>query len=82
MGKGVPLRAYVGLSLLFAAIGIWIVVAPTAVSFQARGGHWVSAGFNDVIVGGLLVLAGFGLLIAQLVAGMRGRIRAAAAERR
>ena len=32
--RTLPLRAYVAVSLLFAAIGVWIVVAPTAVAYQ------------------------------------------------
>lgn len=73
--RTLPLRAYVAASLLFAAIGVWIVVAPTAVAYQPRLAAWVPASFNDVAVGAILVLASLGLLVGLLTAAVRARLR-------
>jgi cytochrome c oxidase assembly factor CtaG len=72
------LRVQVLFSLLFAAAGIWIVIAPTAIGYQATGQPWADATYNDVLVGGLLVLVSLGVLTVQLVATTRARLRAAA----
>lgn len=74
--RTLPLRAYVAVSLLFTAIGVWIVVAPTAVAYQPRLAAWVPASFNDVAVGAILVLASLGLLVGLLTAAVRARLRA------
>ena len=70
-----PLRAYVALALLFTAIGVWIVIAPTVVGYQNEGASWVSGTYNDVVAGGLLILVSLGLLTAQVVATVRARRR-------
>jgi hypothetical protein len=72
------LRVQAMISLLFAAIGIWLVVAPTAIGFQPATEPWVQAGYNDVVVGGLLVLCSLGLLVAQVTTVVKARLRAAA----
>ena len=74
-----PLRlsVHVVLSLVFTAIGIWILIAPTAVGFQPAGAPWAQATYNDMIVGGVLVVASLGLLIGQVTSAMRVRLRAA-----
>ena len=71
--RTLPLRAHIALALLFTAIGVWIIIAPTAVGYQGEGAKWASASYNDVIVGGVLVLVSLGLLIAQISAAIRAR---------
>jgi hypothetical protein len=73
-----PLRVQVLFSLLFAAAGIWIVIAPTAVGYQPAGQPWVDATYNDVIVGGLLTVVSLAILAAQIIGTTRARLRAAA----
>lgn len=72
------LRVQVLLSLLFAAAGVWIVLAPTVVGYQPVGQPWIDATYNDVVVGGLLIVVGLAVLIVQLVSTTRARLRAAA----
>ena len=62
---------------LFTAIGVWIVIAPTAVSYQPRGAAWTQATYNDITVGAVLVLVGLGLLTAQITVVIRARLAAA-----
>ena len=73
----IPLRVHAAVTLLLAAAGVWIVVAPTAVGFQPDGAAWAPGTYNDVIVGGLLVVVSLGLLTAQITATVRARLRAA-----
>jgi len=75
--KPLPLRVYAALAVLFTAIGIWIIVSPTAVGYQPKGAHWVTTTYNDVIVGALLALSSLGLLLVQITATIRARLRAA-----
>jgi hypothetical protein len=73
-----PLRVQVLFSLLFAAAGIWIVIAPTAIDYQRAGQPWIDATYNDVIVGGLLTVVSLAVLAVQLIGTTRARLRAAA----
>jgi hypothetical protein len=75
--KPLPLRVYAALAVLLTAIGIWIIVSPTAVGYQPQGAHWVTPTYNDVIVGALLALSSLGLLLVQITATIRARLRAA-----
>ena len=75
--KPLRLPVHVVLSLVFAAIGVWILIAPTAVGFQEAAQPWAQATYNDMTVGGVLVVASLGLLIAQVTTAMRARLRAA-----
>lgn len=77
--KPLRLSVHVVLTLLFTAIGIWILIAPTAVGFQAAGQPWAQATYNDMAVGGVLVVGSLALLIAQVTTAMRARLRAARA---
>ena len=70
------LRVQVLFSLLFAAAGVWIVIAPTAIGYQPAGQPWIDATYNDVIVGGLLVVVSLGVLAVQLIGTTRARLRA------
>jgi hypothetical protein len=74
--RPLKLRVQAILSLLFAAIGVWIVIAPTAVGYQPRGGSWPAATLNDVVVGSVLVVVSLGILAAQLITTTRHRLRA------
>ncbi len=67
-----PLAAYAGFSLLISLIGVWIVIAPTAIGYQTAPAPWVAATWNDTVVGGVLTLAGLALLAAQLISAVRG----------
>lgn len=71
-----PLRLHIVLSLLFTAIGVWIVVAPTAVGYQGFAQPWTQATYNDIAVGGLLVVGSIALLIAQVTSAVRARLHA------
>ena len=73
--RPLPLRVYAVLAVVFTAIGIWIIIAPTAVGFQPEGARWSEPTINDVIVGGLLVLTSLALLLAQITATIRVRRR-------
>jgi hypothetical protein len=71
------LRIQVLFSLLFAAAGSWIVIAPTAIGYQPAGQPWIDATYNDVLVGGLLVVVSLAVLAVQLIGTARARLRAA-----
>jgi hypothetical protein len=75
--RPLPLRVYAALAVVFTAIGIWIIIAPTVVGYQPEGQRWRDGTYNDVIVGGLLVLISLGLLLTQITATIRARRRAA-----
>jgi hypothetical protein len=77
--KSLPLAAQILISLLFTAIGVWIMVTPLAVGYQDMATDWIPATKNDVFVGGALVLVSLGLLIGQITATVRARLRAVAA---
>ena len=47
-----------GVIAVFAA-GIWLVAAPFALGYQPAGAGWTGATKTDVILGGLLAVAGF-----------------------
>ena len=47
-----------GVIAVFAA-GVWLVAAPFAVGYQPAGAGWTGATKTDVILGGLLAVAGF-----------------------
>jgi hypothetical protein len=76
--KSLPLAAQTLFALLFTAIGVWIMVLPLAVGYQDMATDWIPATKNDVFVGAALVLASLGLLIGQITATVRARLRAAA----
>lgn len=75
--RTVPTAAVAAFSLLLALAGVWLVIAPTAIGYQTAPAAWVPATWNDVVVGGLLVLTGLGLLTAQVTALLRALRRAA-----
>ena len=75
--KPLLLRVHAAIALVFMAIGVWIIIAPTAVGFQPKGAAWVEASVNDVIVGSALVVSSLGLLVAQITATIRLRRRIA-----
>lgn len=66
------------IALLFTAAGVWIMLAPVAVGYQDLTAAWTPATRNDVLVGAALVLTSLGLLVAQLTATVRARLRAPA----
>jgi hypothetical protein len=72
------LRVQVLISLLFAAAGVWIVLAPTVIGYQPAGQPWIDATKNDVFVGGLLILVSLAVLAVQLISTTRARLHAAA----
>ena len=74
--RPIPLRVLAAMAVLFAAVGVWIVVSPTVVGYHPGGARWNAATQNDVIVGGLLVAVSLGLLIVQITATIRVRRRA------
>jgi len=47
-----------GVALVFGA-GVWLVAAPFALGYQLAGAGWTGATKTDVILGGLLAVAGF-----------------------
>lgn len=75
--RTLPLAAFAGFSVLLSLIGMWIVIAPTAIGYQDAPAPWVSATYNDVIVGGILALGGLAMLAAQLITTVRHRSPAA-----
>jgi hypothetical protein len=76
--KPLPARLQVVFPVLFALAGLWILLAPIAVDYQPNGDAWTAATKNDVFVGGFLVLVSLGLLVAQITAATRTRLRATA----
>jgi hypothetical protein len=74
-----PVRLQVLFPVLFALAGIWILLAPIAVDYQPDADAWTAATTNDVFVGAGLVLVSLGLLVAQLTAAARARLRVASA---
>jgi hypothetical protein len=76
-----PLRVQVLFSLLFAAAGVWIVLAPTVIGYQPAGQPWIDATYNDVIVGGLLIVVSLAVIAVQLIGTTRARLRAASGGR-
>jgi len=76
--RTVPAAVVAAFSFLLALIGVWLVIAPTAIGYQPAIARWADATWNDVVVGAVLVLGGLGLLLAQLVALVRSRMAAAA----
>jgi len=74
--RTLPLAPYAGFSLFVSLIGVWIVIAPTAIGYQTAPAPWVAATWNDTIVGAVLTLVGLGLLAAQLISYVRNRVRA------
>jgi hypothetical protein len=75
--KSLPVRVQIIFPVLFAAAGIWILLAPIAVDYQPDAAAWTAATRNDVFVGVGLVLVSLGLMLAQLTAAARTRLRAA-----
>jgi hypothetical protein len=75
--KSLPVRVQIIFPVLFAAAGIWILLAPIAVDYQPDADAWTAATTNDVFVGIGLVLVSLGLMVAQLTAATRTRLRAA-----
>jgi hypothetical protein len=75
--KPLPVRLQIIFPVLFAAAGIWILLAPIAVDYQPDAAAWTAATRNDVFVGVGLVLVSLGLMLAQLTAAARTRLRAA-----
>jgi hypothetical protein len=75
--KSLPVRVQIIFPVLFAAAGIWVLLAPIAVDYQPDADAWTAATTNDVFVGAGLVLVSLGLLVAQLTAAARTRLRAA-----
>ena len=71
--RTLPLAVYAGFSLLISLIGVWIVIAPTAIGYQTAPAPWVAATWNDTVVGAVLTLAGLALLAAQLISAVRAR---------
>lgn len=79
--RTLPLAAYAGFSLLISLIGVWIVIAPTAIGYQTAPAPWVAGTWNDTMIGALLTVAGLGLLAAQLISHVRARVRAIPVDR-
>lgn len=64
----------IGVFAVFAA-GLWLVAAPFALGYQHPGAGWTGATRTDVIIGGLLAVAGFaGIFYA--IAGWVGELYA------
>lgn len=63
-----------GVLAVFAA-GVWLVAAPFAVGYQHPGAGWTGATRTDVIIGGLLAVAGFAGMFA-VIAGRVGELYA------
>lgn len=59
-----------------AAIGAWLIAAPFVLGYQRSGAPWTGAAKIDVLVGAILVLAGF----AGFFAALAGRVRELYAE--
>jgi hypothetical protein len=72
--KNLPLQIVI--SVLFVAAGVWIMLAPIAVGYQDLTTDWTAATKTDVLAGAALVLISLGLLVAQLTASVRARLRA------
>lgn len=59
-----------GLVIVFLT-GCWLIAAPFALRFQPAGAPWTGAAWVDVVVGGVLAVAGFtGFFVA-----LSGRVR-------
>ncbi|MBN9097946.1 MULTISPECIES: hypothetical protein [unclassified Pseudonocardia] len=72
-------RVHAIVSLLFAAVGMWLVVAPFTVGYQPQGQDWVTGTRNDLIVGAVLLVVSLAVLIIELTLAVRARLRAVAA---
>jgi hypothetical protein len=77
--KNLPVQVIA--AVLFAAAGVWIMLAPVAVGYQDLTADWTAATTNDVLAGAALVLVSLGLLVAQVTATVRARLRAVPAGR-
>ncbi len=51
--------------------GAWLIAAPFALRFQPSGAGWIDASRMDVVVGGVLAVAGF----AGFFVALAGRVR-------
>ena len=63
-----------GVAVLFLA-GAWLVAAPFALGYQHPGAGWTGSTRADVIVGGLLAVAGFAGIFC-IIAGRVGELYA------
>ena len=63
-----------GVAALFAA-GVWLVAAPFVLGYQHLGTGWTGPTKTDVIVGGLLAVAGFAGIFC-IIAGRVGELYA------
>lgn len=59
-----------GLVIVFTA-GAWLIAAPFVLRFQPSGAHWTGAARMDVLVGGVLAVAGF----AGFFVALSGRVK-------
>ncbi|HEX6521785.1 MAG TPA: hypothetical protein VF070_17535 [Streptosporangiaceae bacterium] len=51
--------------------GAWLIAAPFVLRFQPSGAGWIDASRMDVVVGGVLAIAGF----AGFFVALAGRVR-------
>jgi hypothetical protein len=51
--------------------GAWLIAAPFVLRFQPAGARWILASRMDVVVGGVLAVAGF----AGFFVALAGRVR-------
>jgi|BEDMetMinimDraft_2_1075160.scaffolds.fasta_scaffold51809_2 hypothetical protein len=65
-------------TVLLGLAGVWLLLAPAWVGF--RSGGWSAASIDDLVVGGVLVLAAATSLFAQVALGL-GDLVAQAARR-
>lgn len=64
-------------SILLALGGVWLLMAPSWVGYQAEGAPWVAATRNDVTVGAALLLTGLLAMFAQVALGLRDLVASA-----
>jgi hypothetical protein len=62
--------ALAALAVVFG-VGAWLIAAPFVLRFQPSGAHWIGASRMDVLVGGVLAVAGF----AGFFVALGGRVR-------
>jgi hypothetical protein len=75
-GAGVVNRFALAGLVAIAAVGGWLIAAPFVLRYQPSGASWTGAARRDVVVGAVLVLAGF----AGFFAALAGRVRELYAE--
>lgn len=66
----------IALVLLLLA-GVWITIAPFALSIQPAGAHWLHSTIDDVATGGVLIVVSLIGIVLHAALGTRDLVSAA-----